>query len=211
MLLVVAEAFMLVFALSTDAFVSGFAYGTNKIKIPFASVAVINVICSSVLAVALLFGAFLSPLIPSAVTNAVCFTILFIIGNVKLFDSAVKALIRKHGGINKRIKFSVFSLGVILNIYANPQDADADASKLLSPKEAAYLAAALSLDGLAIGFGAGLANINPLLVIALSLVSDMAAVTGGCCLGNKIARKLSLNLTWLSGVILIALAFLKIF
>ena len=44
------EAFLLVAAVSLDAFVASFAYGTNKIKIPVTSLIVISVICSGMLA-----------------------------------------------------------------------------------------------------------------------------------------------------------------
>ena len=45
------DAILLVTALSMDAFVASFAYGTSKIKIPFKSAIVINVVCSSILGI----------------------------------------------------------------------------------------------------------------------------------------------------------------
>ena len=39
------DAILLVSALSMDAFVASFAYGTSKIKIPFKSAIIINVVC----------------------------------------------------------------------------------------------------------------------------------------------------------------------
>ncbi len=47
------ESLLLVLAVSLDAFVASIAYGTNKIKIPFASATIINIICSSVLGLSL--------------------------------------------------------------------------------------------------------------------------------------------------------------
>ncbi len=49
------ESLLLVLAVSLDAFVASIAYGTNKIKIPFVSATIINIICSSVLGVSLFF------------------------------------------------------------------------------------------------------------------------------------------------------------
>ena len=98
----------------------------------------------------------------------------------------------------------------ILNIYANPEKADSDHSRILSPSEAAYLVVALSLDNLAVGFGAGITDTSPILVVAFSLISDMLGVMLGCWLGNRITRKLKLDLAWLSGALLILLAFLKL-
>lgn len=204
------EAILLVTALATDAFIASFAYGTNKIKIPFTSVTVINVICSTVLAVSLFLGAIISPYLHPHLTNGICFTILFLLGTVKLFDSSVKALIRKHSSLNKELKFSMFNLNFILNIYANPQEADRDYSRVLSPLEAASLAIAVSLDGVAAGFGVGLVNLNYIEVVLFSLISDMVAVLLGCYIGNKIAEKLSLNISWLSGALLLILAVMKL-
>ena len=206
----VIQATILVIALSMDAFVASFAYGTNKIKIPFNSVMVINLICSGLLAIALFLGEVISSFIPPYLTSTICFTILFALGVVKLFDSSIKALIKKNSCLNKKIQFSMFSLCFILDIYANPEVADKDSSRVLSPAESASLAIALSLDGIAVGFGAGLATFNYIEVILLSLILGIIAVKAGCFIGNKIAERLALNLSWLSGVLLIVLAFMKI-
>jgi len=210
-LITILEAIMLASALSMDAFVSGFAYGSNKIKIPMLSVQIINVICSSILGISLLVGTVLKQYIPSWLTLIICFVILFTLGIIKLLDSVTKSIIRKYNHLDKEIKFSMFNFKFILNLYTDPEEADVDASKVISPMEASSLAIALSLDGMAIGFGAALGDINALAVFLCSLVTDAAAVILGCYIGNKIARKLSFNLSWLSGVILIILAFLKLF
>lgn len=210
-LITILEAIMLASALSMDAFVSGFAYGSNKIKIPMLSVQIINVICSSILGISLLVGTVLKQYIPSWLTLIICFVILFTLGIIKLLDSVTKSIIRKYNHLDKEIKFSMFNFKFILNLYTDPEEADVDASKVISPMEASSLAIALSLDGMAIGFGAALGDINALAVFLCSLVTDAAAVILGCYIGNKIARKLSFNLSWLSGVLLIILAFLKLF
>ena len=204
------EALLFVIALSADAFVASFAYGTNKIKIPPLSVLIISAVCTAVLALALYLGSIVSPLVPEWVTKAVCIFVLLILGLVKLFDGSVKALIRKKRGLKREIKFSLFSLTFILNIYADPKEADRDYSRVLSPAEAASLAIAVSLDGAAGGFGLGLVNADRLRLLLFSFVIGMAAVLMGCRIGIKIADKLPLNISWLSGVILIALALLKL-
>jgi putative Mn2+ efflux pump MntP len=69
----------------------------------------------------------------------------------------------------------------------------------------------LSLDGLAVGFGAAMGNVNVTAVIAFSLVTNALAILLGCYIGNKIAKKIPVDLSWLSGVILAALALSKLF
>lgn len=209
-LLSTVEALLLVIAISTDAFVASIAYGTNKIKIPALSVTIIDLICTSILALSLLLGSVIRPLLPAKLLSHLCFALLLGLGFVKLSDSTIKAYIRRNNGIHKKLAFSIFKLRFILNVYANPEEADTDASHSLSPVEALSLSVALSLDGLAVGFGAALATVNVLEIILLSLLINGAAVILGCHIGNKIAEKLNLDLSWLSGLLLIILAFIKL-
>ena len=106
--------------------------------------------------------------------------------------------------------FKHSKITIFINIYSNPEKADIDTSKYLSNKEATLLALTLAIDGLSIGFGAGLTNINHILVIFFSLFSDMIAIFLGSYIGIKVAKKASFNLSWLSGLILIFLAFSKL-
>jgi len=80
-----------------------------------------------------------------------------------------------------------------------------EASKVLSIPQSALLAIALSLDGLGIGFGAGLNAPNFALIITLSLITNGVALILGALLGNKLSKKIRFSLSWLSGVVLIAL------
>ena len=87
--------------------------------------------------------------------------------------------------------------------------ADFDNSKILSLKRL-YLGIALSLDSLAIGFGSSLRNINCIGVISLSLIANMVAIWGGLAIGKRFIERTKVNLSWLAGIILIILAFLKL-
>lgn len=206
----IATAIVLALSCSLDAFAAAFAYGSNRIRIPMFSNQIINLICSSILGISLWIGVFVRQYLPAWLAIGISFTILLILGAVKLLDSVTKAIIRKHSNISRELKFSVFNFKFILQLYADPEAADVDASRVISPKEAAVLAISLSLDGMAIGFGAALGDINVLAAILASLITNMAAVTFGSIVGNKIARKLNFNLSWLSGAILIILAIIKL-
>lgn len=204
------DAILLVLALSTDAFVASFAYGTSKIKIPFKSAMVINVVCSAILGIALLAGSLISQFIPSVFTSSICFCMLLMLGLAKFFDGTLKALIGPGGRLSRKYEFEVSDFRFFLNVCIDSTAADVDHSLELSPKEALSLAVALSLDGLAAGFGAGLVSMNVGEIIIFSLLINLCAVLLGCFLGNKVAEKTNLNLSWLSGVTLILLAFLKL-
>ncbi len=204
------SALLLVIALSMDAFVASFAYGNNKIKIPFSSALVINFICTGSLALSLLLGAFIRPYIDANIAKTISFAVLFVLGMVKLFDSSIKSLIRRKQIVDKQWAFRALHLNFILHIYANPEEADKDASQCLSKAEAASLAVALSLDGLAVGFGAGLGLVNVPLVLVFSLLLHLLTISLGAYLGHKLAKKSAFDLSWLSGVLLIILAFTKL-
>lgn len=204
------QAWILVVAIGIDAFVCSFSYGTNKIKIPFKSVMIINIVGTLLLAAGLYFGGIISRFLPEEAAGWIAFIVLFGLGISKIFDSAIKSSIRKYNGINKDFKFSFFHLGFILKVYADPEEADSNKSKELSPKEATPLAIAIGLDGLSVGFGIGMTTVNVFLILGLSLISDVIFIMLGCYLGIKLAQKFNLDLSWLSGIILIAIAVLGV-
>ena len=205
------ESLILVTAISIDAFVASFAYGSNKIKIPFQSTIIISLVSSTILGISLLIGSFLGNYIDSSITIAISFVIMFLLGIIKLFDSSIKAIIRKNKCFKKEYKFSLFSLNFIINIYADPEKADKDSSRILSSLEAVSLAIALSLDGAIAGFGAGLSSDSIIQTVLYSFIIGASLIVCGYRLGNHISRKISFDMSWISGVLLLVLAFLKIF
>ena len=206
-LIIILESLVIAWAISLDAFVCSFAYGSKRIKIPFKSAWVINLICGAVIGLTLFAGSLLLQYIPYRFAVAISFTILLALGIAKLLDSITISIIRKHSVINKEIKFSLFNFKFILNLYANPEQADIDGSKVLSPTEAAMLALALSLDGLAVGLGAALGSANGVVVFISAFIVNMIALLAGAFLGNKVGKRIPFNVSWLSGTLLILLAF----
>lgn len=209
-ILTALESLMLVTALSMDAFVASFAYGTNRVKIPFSSVTVINVICSTILGISLFCGVWVSKFIPESVTHVICFGILFVLGLAKLAESGIEFLKSRKKYFKKTFLLSFIGLKIKTSIYPDKDEEYTLANKVLTPIQAAPLSIALSLDGLAVGFGAALYSVNSIQVVAFSLISDMVAVMLGAFIGHRVAQKVSFNLTWLSGVLLMMLAFLKL-
>ncbi|MDR0461883.1 MAG: manganese efflux pump [Christensenellaceae bacterium] len=200
MLVLIASALLLTLSLSADCFATGFAYGANKIKIPFQSAMVINLTCTCVLALSLFCGKAIGHYIPASVTLAICASILITLGLAKIFGKFIKRILQK-------------SRHSFIKILTKPEEADFDKSKVLSKKEAVVLALALSLDGLAVGVGTGLVLnwIGYLIIIGFSLVTDIALLISGALVGRKVATRTKLDLSWASGVILIAIAFIKLF
>ena len=172
------ETLLLVLALSLDAFVASIAYGTNNIRIPFTSVLIIDIVCTSFLAISVLLGEFIKNFLPLNLTTTISFLILIFLGIYYLFESFVKSFFKNKGSSKERVKVKLFDIRLIIDIYVDEIKADFDNSKNLNYNEALYLAVALSLDSLAIGFSSGLCNINFFLIIFLSIVFNILSIWG---------------------------------
>lgn len=204
------QSFLLVLALSLDAFVASFAYGADRIRIPLSSLLVICGVCTGLLGLSMAVGWWIGPILPAGIAGWAGFSLLFLLGFVKLFDSGVKNFLKKHQPRQKKLHFCLAGISFLLQIYVDSTAADKDASRLLSPREAASLAFALSLDGLAVGFGAGLQEANAWEVLLFCVVLTAAAVLAGDGIGRRVAQKARFDLGWLSGLLLMLLAFLKL-
>ena len=204
------QSLILVLSLCIDTFVTSIVYSSNKIKIPVVSGLIIDTICSLFLAISLFFGYLIKDFIPINIASTISFLLLLILGVYRLFEAFFKNLIKKYYDKGSPLTFKIFEFKFILQIYADEVKADLDESKILSPKEAFFLAVALSLDTLTVGFGCSLGTVNYLATVLLSfLVGALLLVLGGY-VGKNISKNYNLNLSWLSGVLLIILAFIRI-
>ena len=127
------------------------------------------------------------------------------------FQNAFKSYLKKMEDQRKKITFRYAGIDFFIDICLDETKADIDQSKTLSVREAVYLAFALSLDSLVTGFGIGLTQVNHAVVLSFSLVLHLVALLLGSLIGQKLAKRSSINISWLSGAILIVLAFIRIF
>ena len=204
------ETFLIVFTLSLDAFVASIAYGINKIRMPFKSMVIIDIVCTSLLAISIFLGTLISKILPQNSTSLISFSILFLLGIYYLLEGAIKSYIKNTLVLDKNFRFKLFDIWFVITIYMDEIKADFDNSKTLNLKEALYLGIALSLDSLAIGFGFSLRRINCLGIIFFSLIANMIAIWGGLAIGKRFVEKTEIDLSWLAGVILLILAFLRL-
>lgn len=205
------QSLLLVLSLCIDTFVASIAYGSDKIKIPFTSALIINGVCSSVLGVSLFLGSSFKDTLSSNIASTMSFYLLFLLGVYRLFESFFKNYINKFSYKQVPLTFKLFDFKFVLEIYANETKADYDKSKLLNSKEAFYLAIALSLDSLAVGFGSSLGSVRYVEVLILSLIIGIFSLLLGSYLGSRFIEKVDINLSWVSGAILIFLALIRYF
>ena len=204
------ESILLVLSLCVDACVASFAYGTNKIKIPLRSSIILTGISTLFLMISISTGSLIHSIIPEDIAHIICFLLLFILGFMRLFEGFLKNYLNKRALSPNNIEVTLFDFKLVLNVYANATLADLDHSKCLSSKESFYLGVALSLDSLIVGFGAALGPISSVEVFIFSIIFNLLAIIFGALLGSKCAEKTELDLSWISGVILIILALQKV-
>lgn len=96
MLLTILSTLLLVIGLCVDTFVTSFSYGVNKIKIPFISDIVINLVSTTFLAISLYFGKLVSSFLSPSFTTFLGFIILFILGFLHLGESLLKIYWKKE-------------------------------------------------------------------------------------------------------------------
>ena len=203
------QTFLLIMAVSIDVFFAFVSCGIERIKIGTWAALSISGICSGVLFAALLAGNVLEGLVQPRAAVFLSFLGLFLMGIYKLAEYGVRKYIRKNKFICKRVKFSFSQLNVILSIYNNPVMADRDHSATMSLAESVFLALAMSFDGFFGGFGAGLLGVKLWAATAGSFVVGFLAVKIGCYAGTQASKRYETDVSWLSGILFLALAFSK--
>lgn len=184
----------------------------DKVRIPYSSAAIISGIPSLILLIFLYAGASISARVPADITGTISFLILACMAILKLFDSSVKAFIRRSKSLlpHKRFAFTFRELGVILTIYANPETANKDTPSILTPAEALPLSLALSLDSAAVGVGAGVSMSHPLLTAVITFFTGCLGVYTGKKLSAYICSHIKLDFSFIGGFLLLLLAWSRL-
>ncbi|AIY84333.1 MULTISPECIES: sporulation membrane protein YtaF [Bacillota] len=204
------ETIILVFSLVIDSFVASIAYGADKIKIPNTYIIVMNIISAGILALSLLLGNYIEDILPSYLPKFISFSIFTILGIYKLFEGVFKKFMNKYTNTTKPLTFKLFDFKFALEVYLDEKKADYDRSKNISLKESIYLAIALSIDSLAVGFGASFINVNSLFMIMTCFIFGIASIKIGSYIGKNMISSSNNNLSWVSGICLLVIAFLKL-
>lgn len=203
------QVVLLIVAVSMDVFFACVSCGMEKIKIGTKAALSISGICSGVLFAALLAGSALEGIMAGSTGAFLSFLALFLIGVYKLTGYGIRKYISKKKFVCKRVKLSFSQLDFILSIYNNPAAADKDHSVTMSVAESVCFALAMSLDGFFGGLGAGLFGMNLWTATLGSFVAGFLAVKLGCFAGRQASTVHGADLSWLGGMMFLALAFSK--
>ncbi len=204
---------LLVTAVCIDSFATSITYGMGKIKVPFYCVIIINLIGALMLGASLFFADLISDWMTLKTIKILSGGLLFFIGTSSLIFPFAKSIFVHCKG-RELANFECIKKSVLLVIFLDETKADLDKSKSLSVKEACFLGIALSVDSLASGFSGGLGVERGCFIYGIILCFLLGTV--GIKLGSKIGELISLkissrlDLSFLSGILLIILGFTKL-
>lgn len=204
---------LLVLAVCIDSFATSITYGLGKIRIPFYCALIINLIGAATLFISLIFADFISDCLELKTIKILSGGLLFIIGSVSLFFPFIKSIFVHCKG-RELFNFECVKKSILLVIFLDETKADLDKSKSLSLKEACFLGLALSVDSLASGFSGGLGISQGYFIygVILCFVLGLIGIKLGSRIGEVISLKITnrLDLSFLSGILLILLGFTKL-
>ena len=173
----IVDGILLILALTTDSFVVSFAYGMAKTKMPFFIVAGMNLMMSSLLGAAVLTGNFFSSFLPDSLTCWVGILLLSFLGIYRMMSFFFR------------------------------KETNSCAVKVLTMKEGFILAFVLSADSLVAGLGTGLMQSGEWMLAAGAFLGGMGMMKAGWELGSRFRKKTNRDLSWISGMCLLLLAF----
>ena len=201
-------SFLLVVALSLDSFLASLAYGAQKIRIPLRSTLLIALIGTSFLGVSIYTAGLFQKVLHPQYAAVFSFAIFFLMGVSALFQGTIKSFLKDRK--SRKVPFQYSGISFVLDVYLDETRAGADHSKELSLHEALYLAVALSIDSIVSGFAYGVQVHDRLLVLCISFTVGFLAVFFGSYIGRHVASLADWNLSWVSGILFLLLAFMRI-
>ena len=201
---------LLVLLMSLDALLACLALGAQGIRVEKCSRVVIAGVGAGCLALSFLCSHILYLLLPVGLFHYISCGALLAIALLCLFEEGFKRLSAYLAAHTAPLTFRLHGLRVVLQIYAETAQADADRSGTLSPAEALVLALPLSLDSLLTGLSIAAPPDKAAFLLMLSFACGLAASTGGEWLGRLLGHTAGQLATLVSGFLLLAIALAKL-
>lgn len=186
---------LLVIVLSLDAFAAGFSYGMGKVFVPFFSLLIIALVSGCMLTASMIAGNIILSFIPAGLTKGISFSVLFLLSLYKFYDALPQLHLKAHGLTTDTISEKV----------------NKENKAVLSGKEAALLALALSIDNISAGLCTGAFPLPIFVLLLITITIHFVSIRLGILTGSILADKSSHCFAWLGGLILMILAFCRLF
>lgn len=194
-------------AVSLDSLTAGFSYGTKKVRIELLSLVLLSCVPSVFITAANSAASLIGLLFPTGILPLLSFVILFLIGSAKLLESLLRHLAKKRPGLIGNRGYQIKQMHIIFTVYLSPEEANQTDLQVLSAKEAWLLSLALSLDSVLAGMAFTTSAIPPLTLLLTAIFFHLLLFLAGYALGRLLSHILRIDLSWLSGLCLLLLAF----
>lgn len=174
-------------AISLDNMVICLIYGCRKVKVSFSLLAFMDLCEGLIMVLFMGIGIACGEIITREICTAAGFCMLLLMGFWKLRES-LKQWLYHRKGLGEKQKIA-------------PE---------LTLKNALLNSLALSADGAIISFGLALEQGNCMGLFLLTLAINLIFARIGLQIGSRISRKVSVNWSWVEGLIYLLLAFTKL-
>ncbi|SEC44568.1 sporulation membrane protein YtaF [Paenibacillus sp. GP183] len=194
---------------SIDNFGVGISYGIRGIRVGLLSNLIISLIAFIFSETGILFGQYLTKIMPGVLSTLIGAIFLLVIGFRIILLTLPKKRVPIPDDFNKPKSQSHSNITEYLT---TPEKADIDNSGHIGSFEAIALGIAVSMNALTNGLGAGLIGLSPFAISTSAAIFSFLAIWWGVALGRKVStvRIGSLSMgqfsTVLSGVILLLIA-----
>lgn len=202
---------LLALSLNLDSFGIGISYGMKKIKVPFSSLLMINLISILFFTAAYGTGFLLLNFIQITHAKILSAAIIVFLGII-FYIQAYLDYRYPPEDINQTITtIPIRVFGIVINIIRDPSSGDRDHSGVIDIKEAVYIGTALAIDAFAVGLAVCIANLHILSFIATAFISNLTFFWCGNYIGIKLGHiSKQHTLKYFSAFILIVLGLLRL-
>lgn len=194
-------------AVSLDSLTAGFSYGADRVHVKALSLFILSCVPSLFITAADRLGAVLGSLFPEDALPLLSFALLFFLACARLTEGLIRFLARKRPSLMGNWGCRIKELNIVFTVYLSPEDANRTDLSVLSEKEALLLSLALSLDSVLVGMAFSAAAVPALFLFVSASLFHLLLFSTGQLLGRLLARLFSIDLSWLSGLCLLLLAF----
>lgn len=194
-------------AVSLDSLTAGFSYGADRVHVKALSLLILTCVPALFITAAGSLGEVAGSLFSPGVLPILSFFMLAAIGIAKLLESLIRITAKKHPSLTRNWGCQIKQLNIIFTVYLSPEEANRTDLQVLSAREALLLSLALSLDSVLVGMAFPAADVPRLALFLCASLFNLLLFIIGCLSGRLLSRILRIDLSWLSGLCLLLLAF----
>lgn len=203
----ISSLLLFLVAVSLDSLTAGFSYGAGRVHIKTLSLFFLACVPALFITAAGGLSEIVGSLLPPGVLPFLSFFMLAAIGIAKLLESLIRSIAKKHPSLMGNWGCQIKQINIIFTVYLSPEEANRKDLQVLSAKEALLLSLALSLDSVLVGMAFPAADIPRLALFFSAALFNLLLFVAGCLFGRLLFRMLRIDLSWLSGLCLLLLAF----